>query len=526
MNRYAGLGSGIGLALALVWAPAAQVQAGRISGVVVAEGGPEHGEPLSGVTVALRSGAQAMNTATDLRGEFTFSDLAPGRYRINVNKSGYGGLELGAFRLDEEGTPVEVNGSGTFMHVMAHLPHPASVSGIVLNSDGQPAVDVMMVVRPPGLSHPDLTAESSHRTDLRGRYEVIVRPGEVAITAIEANRQRPLRTVTYFPGTVDPGRAERLTIRAGDARELPPMKLAAADARISGAVATADGKPAGGVSITVQSAWDRVLTTTTDAEGRFETAVPAGKYDVIASRLDAPADPTRGFQGMPRPALWARQSVAAAAGTAGTVALELTPTALVEGAIVEEFSGRPVADATVTLRAIGKMAQTRQLSDHFGIDRIVPDAYGLSVGTGRDSPWWLKSATANGRSLLAGPLVIQPGQRVTKAVLTLSRDRGELSGLLTGKNGLPQTEYWVAVVPIDDSVRQPDSSQIVRTRPATNGRFLFERLPAGDYALSVFGDLGPGEWQKPDILTSLVTGGIKVTVPPGTPVVQNVRVER
>jgi hypothetical protein len=529
MNKFAGLGSGIALAMVLVWPPATQVQAGRISGVVVADGGPEHGEPLTGVTVALQSGVQAQNTSSDERGEFAFNDLAPGRYRMTVNKSGYGGLELGAFRLGEEGTPVEVDGPRTSAHVMARLLHPATLSGIVLTEEGRPAADVLILARPVGMMHPDAPASRQERTDVHGRFRFPgVARGEIVLTVIDQSRPRPMRVISYFPGTADPGRAERITIRTGEDRELPPMKLVPVDARIAGTVTMPVGRPAAGASITVQNAFDKVATATTDADGRFEVSVSAGRYDIVASRIDAPQQPGEScsFGGMPRPTLWARQAVDTAATRPGTVALTLKPTALLEGAIVEEFSGRAVADATVILRAVGNMAQDRQVNDHFGIVCIVPDSYGLSVETGRDSPWWLKSATAHGHSLLAGPLVIEPGQRVGNAVLTLSRDRGELSGLVTGKNGLPQTEYWVSVVPLDESVRQPDSPQIVRTRPATNGRFLFDRLPAGEYALSVFGDLGPGEWRKPEILTSLVAGGIKVTVPPGTPVVQNVRVER
>ena len=528
VNKFAGFGGGIALAMALVWTPAAQVQGGRISGVVVADGGPEHGEPLAGVAVALRRGAQVQNTATDERGEFAFSNLAPGRYRINVNKSDYGGLELGAFRTGEEGTPVELNGPRISAHVMAQLPYPATISGVVLNAEGQPAVDVEIVARSPALIHPDLTFGTSNRTDLRGRFEVVVRRGETTITAIDTNRQRLLRTVTHYPGTADPARAERLMIRAGDDRELPPMKLVAADARIAGSVTLPDGQPAAGAWVTVQNAWDKIITTTSDAQGRFETAVAAGKYDLVAKHDGRPpSQPERMFDTSSVPALWARTAIEAASGQSARATLALKPLAALSGRVRTDRQQAPIADLGVVIKVDGlTRTLARTVDDRFDFNQIVPGDYGLALEGGPESPWWLKSATVNGRSLLAGPIVFEPGQRVTNAVLTLSRDRGELSGLLTGKNGLPQTEYWIALVPVDDSVRQTESPQVLRTRPATNGRFLFEGLPAGEYALSVFGDLGPGEWRKPENMTSLVAAGIKVRVLPDTPVVQNVRVER
>jgi hypothetical protein len=166
------------------------------------------------------------------------------------------------------------------------------------------------------------------------------------------------------------------------------------------------------------------------------------------------------------------------------------------------------------------------INGQFAFDRVPPGEYGLTVSLPAETRWWLKSATASGRSLLAGPLVLGSGPGITDAVLTLSRDRGDLSGMLTGRNGLPHTEYWVAVIPIDVSVRHAESPQILRTRPATNGRFVFNQMPAGEYALAVFGDLGAGEWRTPEILSSLVAGGIKVAVTAGASVQQDVRIER
>jgi len=496
------------------------VQAARISGVVIAEGGQEDGEPVTGVTVALTNGVQAQNTATDERGEFSFTGVAPGRHTISISKQGYLATELGAFRPGEAGTPIEVSGSSAADVVMAHLARPAAISGTVLNDDGTAAIDVMMVARPWTLAHPDLPFSTRIHTDMRGAFTVVgLAPGDYVLSGINGDPIRRARGVTYFPGVTAPARAERIQLHAGETKELPPMKQATADTRITGTVVSAGGTPVSGASITVQTIWDRVIATSTGADGRFEVTVPAGHYDVVAS--------DRGFEVVPLPANWARTSVDAAAGKTAPVTMSLKPTAGFSGRVISETSDVPPGDLAIGLTSGGITKQSmRILNDRFEFDRVVPGDYGLTLEGPPQSPWWLKSATVNGRSLLAGPFELQPGMRVSNATLTVSRDRGELGGLVTGRNGLPQTEYWVAVIPLDASVRHPASPQVVRTRPATNGRFLFERLPAGEYALAVFGDLGPGEWRTPELLASLVAGGIKVTVPPETPVVQNIRIER
>ena len=523
-----GLG-GLALALSLAWTPAAQATGGRISGVVIAEGGPEHGEPLSGVTVRLTNRSQTQNRTTDERGEFTFVDLLPGRYRITTLKEGYGGEELGAFPTGGEGTPVEVENARTSVHVMAKLRYPATLRGTVLTEDGAPAADVRILAMPIGMMHPDRPRYGNETTtDLAGAFTVLGAPrGEIVIAAIDENRRRPARFVAYFPGTADPGRAERLTIRTGEDRELPAMKLAALDARLVGVVTLPDGAPASGASITIQNTFDIVAWATTDAGGRFEVPVAAGKYRVIARHQGRPTDAPGRTAMASVPAFWTAIQVEAAAGQTAQTTPALQPVASLSGRVATEGDDAPVSGVEIAIRQRGTtLAMMRTQNDRFEFDRVVPGEYGLTVQMGPESPWWLKSVAVNGRSLLSGALVLESGQRQMNAVLTLSRDRGELSGFLTGRNNLPQTEYWAAVIPTDESVWQPDSPQIVRTRPATNGRFLFERLPAGEYALAVFGDLGSGEWRTPAILKSLVTGGIKVTVAPGASVQQNVQIQR
>jgi hypothetical protein len=170
-----------------------------------------------------------------------------------------------------------------------------------------------------------------------------------------------------------------------------------------------------------------------------------------------------------------------------------------------------------------------QASDggNFRITGIAPGRYRLDVQVKGDGTWWLKSAEAAGRSLLAGPLVVESGaDSKPSARLVLSRARSALTGTLLDQAGQPAIEYWVAAFPADRRLWHPGSPRLVRTRPGTNGAYVFERMPAGEHLLAVFGDMGAADWQEPLFLQSLAASGVRVVTRGGERTVQDVRIAR
>ena len=66
----------------------------------------------------------------------------------------------------------------------------------------------------------------------------------------------------------------------------------------------------------------------------------------------------------------------------------------------------------------------------------------------------------------------------------------------------------------------------VRTRPATNGEYLFDDMPAGDYLLAVLGDIHPRDWQEMSFLSSLAVQAVRVQARAGERARQDVRIAR
>ena len=61
-------------------------------------------------------------------------------------------------------------------------------------------------------------------------------------------------------------------------------------------------------------------------------------------------------------------------------------------------------------------------------------------------------------------------------------------------------------------------------RPATDGRFIFHDLPAGDYLLAALTDADPASWRTVDFLSQLAPLALRVSVREGEAVVQNLAV--
>jgi hypothetical protein len=76
----------------------------------------------------------------------------------------------------------------------------------------------------------------------------------------------------------------------------------------------------------------------------------------------------------------------------------------------------------------------------------------------------------------------------------------------------------------DPLLRAIGSRRVQMTRPATNGVFLINDLPPGDYLVVALADLDPEEWRQPESLAVIAPRGVKVKILDGTETVQNMSV--
>jgi len=121
---------------------------------------------------------------------------------------------------------------------------------------------------------------------------------------------------------------------------------------------------------------------------------------------------------------------------------------------------------------------------------------------------------ARQRDLLDGPIAFgrQEGS-VSDAVITLTTRHTEIAGLLKSAGDASMLNYVIAF-PRNRELWAAGPRRVRVTRPATDGRFHFVDLPAGDYRVAVLTEL-PSDWQTSTFLEQASASAVAVQVADG-----------
>lgn len=380
---------------------------------------------------------------------------------------------------------------------------------------------------------------------------------------------------TYFPGTPVFAQATKIRLAAGDERTdvdflVAPVRAAVLEGSITGA-----GDAIKAVQLSIQPDGPRVsglFSTNPVLSGRpgdtneFRyTNITPGRYRVMARLARNEASVPAGAGGgagtvvtgggtsanrAPNApdTLYAVADIDATGTDVTGVVLSLQPGASLAGRVVfASGDAKPPIDLTrlrVTISPPGGTymassggtvvgnaiysvpASTPAADGTFRATGIGPGTYQVRATIPADlsQTWFLQSAIAQGRDLLDFPLEVDGGGELPEVVFTLSNQRSELTGTLQTSSGAPAPEYFVVSFPVDRTLWTSSSRRLKSVRPGTDGRFTFSDLAAGNYFIAALTDVDPDEWQSVSFLEQLVTSGIKVTIPPGGRVIQDIRV--
>jgi protocatechuate 3,4-dioxygenase beta subunit len=260
---------------------------------------------------------------TDRDGRYTFENLAPGRYRINVQKTGFAPLDnRGLEQMDI------VAGQRREAADMV-LQRGGAIAGTVLDERAQPLTGarVMALRRFPlnpnirgnnAASPPPALVAQAEVNDL-GEFRLFgLAPGEYIIaatttTGVMAERTMPRETTlvpTYFPDTPDAAAAQTLALSSGQTHAGITIRMIAVPAfQVSGIVRNEAGTPVANALVQLQSTEQstRVVGMMTnrnrihtDASGRFAiTNVTTGSYMLSAQAPIVTGRPDNRAAGVP-----------------------------------------------------------------------------------------------------------------------------------------------------------------------------------------------------------------------------------
>jgi protocatechuate 3,4-dioxygenase beta subunit len=306
----------VGLFVAMSLSQAAPTAiTGRIAGRVTVEGA---NTPIADARIMLfpagpRTGPIGMppQAITDQDGRFVFDKLAPGEYRLDVQKTGFAPLPGPGTRP----STIQVAAGQTVDGLSLQLQKGGVIAGKVLDASGQPLTDVrIMAMRrvdtPAGTGAPRLMpapVQGPQQTNDLGEFRISsLAPGEYYVAAMprgglplggpaalsgSAGNARTALTTTFYPGTTDQAGAHPVAVAAGAEVGNIVFTMQSAPAfRVSGLVVDEDGKPVARAMVMLMGDARSGMfvgsagRAQTQDDGRFVIGeIPSGSYRITAT---------------------------------------------------------------------------------------------------------------------------------------------------------------------------------------------------------------------------------------------------
>jgi hypothetical protein len=463
---------------------------------------------------------------TDENGRFSFGYLAAGRYRLGVRKDGYQAAFFGAVPPHRTPKIIELAPGEVRTDFVFRLNTISSISGTVLDEDGDPVRFVNIMAMRPGFERHKRTLlqGQSAMTDEKGHYRISnLVPGKYALFASVMRREFPriqpevsagerrnvvLLGSQYYPGTDRADAAALLTLEPGQELAQIDFHIPARPAvTVAGKAVLPTGVPIDNLSIMAVSAGQRMQMGTSahgpDFAFRLEQLSP-GDYHIIVEATIA----GRRYRGVQF--LSVRPEGVNDLIISVEAPVDLSGSLIVEG---PDAAQHPVSSVTLTpgdgIPWNGAQLRANINKDGtFKITGVPPGVW--DIGTDLIRGGYIKSMRLGDQDVLTEDMVIR-SSTTAKLKIVLGTKAALIEGDVT--QGDAPVHATVLVAPVEKyrhvtSFYRPISSD-------DKGHFKMAGIRPGEYKLFAFEDFDPQSIQDPDFLKPFESKGVPVTLREG-----------
>ena len=490
--------------------------------------------PLAHAMVRVTAGAPGTNVprfeklvSTDTGGRFEVSELARGIYTIGANKANYLPQNRGEKRPIGPGIPIELVDGQVVENVTFALLHAGAATGRITDEFGDPVPDTQVSLMRWTFTNGERRLQpfgGTTSTNDLGEYRVFnVRPGQYIVGATLRPNQGPMQgadtdhaayTPTYYPGTPNPGEAQKVTIGPGQtATGMSFSLLPVTSARVSGTVIDSQGKP---FPNGILSAMSRTSGFGSNSggpiiNGKFSLTLTPGDYTLRAMKPGGP----------PLESENALLDVSVA-GTdiADLLLVSANPSAVRGRFLFEAGDAKPPAPSAVRASLIAAPptvpgGASVPAKDDFTFEmKSLPGRVFVRVPAVND--WRLRRVTLNNVDVTDIGIDVPPNGKLDGLVVALTARLAQLSVAVIDDAGQPTRDCVVVVFARDSARWTPMTRFVAGGMPTPDTGTFGPRLPAGDYLVAAFPEESPsGLWNDPDVLNQLREHAAAVSIADG-----------
>jgi protocatechuate 3,4-dioxygenase beta subunit len=500
------------------------------------------GEPVRRALVYLRridsspgvTNIQVSHTGTtDATGRFAIAGIAPGKYRLSAERSGFIATQYGSRAPNKAGTLLTLEPGQKSSDLAMRLTPHGVIAGRVLDEEGEPVsgVDVQVSRQQYMQGRKQMSRSGGASTNDLGEYRVFgLAPGHYYVSA--TSRQNPMLpqtedeyVTTFFPRTTDAAAAAPIDVGPGAQLRNIDIPLAKMHTVTVKGRVTNEVRPPGGGE-TAQRTYINVMLSARNAmvvgagytrgasvtpQGTFEfRGVTPGSYFVVA----AINTPGKSFT--------ARAAIQVGGSNIEGISLTIRGGVPVSGRVrVEGETTASIASVRVVLQPaeIGGILfgpiPTQQVKEDgsFQLDDVGADRYTVSV-SGLPEGFYVTRVRSANLDVLAGGLDVAAGSPAPLDVV-LSPNAGQVTGtVLDPKTQKAAAAVTVVLVP-QEKERRDREAFYQTTITDQSGRFTFKSVVPGEYRVYAWAEAEYGAWMDPDFLKPQESRGEAVSIQEG-----------